>query len=128
MAKTATATSRIDRGMSRGGSRASSDRFETVSIPVYAIMATGIARKNELHVGVTPQCTLSTRIVGLKMSAKPMTTSRSCVPKSMRARKTFRPAASLIPTTFRATSRMITSEPPMTSQGFSRSGPQKIER
>jgi hypothetical protein len=34
MANTATATHVIERGMSRGGSRASSARFETVSMPV----------------------------------------------------------------------------------------------
>jgi len=34
MAKTATATIEIERGMLRTGSRASSDRLETVSMPV----------------------------------------------------------------------------------------------
>jgi hypothetical protein len=128
MAKTATATNRIERGMSRGGSRASSARFEIVSIPVYAIMPTGIARKKSPQVGTVPRLTLSTSVLGLKMRTKPRTTSRSCVAKSTTARKMFRPAASRTPTTFSATSREITIAPPMTSHGFSRSGPQKIER
>jgi hypothetical protein len=34
MAKTASATKRIEAGIERGGSRASSARLETVSIPV----------------------------------------------------------------------------------------------
>ena len=55
MAKTAIATMRIERGTVRSGSRASSDRLETVSMPVYAIIAIGIARRKWLQVGATPE-------------------------------------------------------------------------
>ena len=48
---------RIERGIVRSGSRASSERFETVSIPVYAIIATGIASRKWLQVGATPKWT-----------------------------------------------------------------------
>ena len=57
-----------------------------------------------------------------------MITSRSCVAKSTTASEMFSPAASLIPTMFRATSRTITIAPPTTSHGLSLSGPQKIDR
>jgi hypothetical protein len=78
MANTAIATHEIERGMSRGGSRASSARFDTVSMPVYAIIAIGIARKNALQVGATPQWMLAEKTMcGWKMSAKPMITSSS---------------------------------------------------
>ena len=128
MAKTATATRRIERGMSRGGSLASSDRLETVSMPVYAIIATGIARKKSFHVGATPQWTFAFRIDGLKMRTKPITTRSSWVAKSTTARKMFSPAASLIPTMFSPTRRAITAAPTTTSHGLSLSGSQKIER
>ena len=55
MANTATATQRIASGIERTGSRASSARFDTVSMPVYAIIATGIASAKFAHVGATPQ-------------------------------------------------------------------------
>ena len=51
--------------MFRAGSRASSARFDAVSIPVYAIIATGTASAKLLHVGVVPQSTLSIRMLGL---------------------------------------------------------------
>ena len=57
-----------------------------------------------------------------------MITSRSWVAKSTTARKMFSPAASLIPTMFRPTSRMITIAPTTMSQGLSLSGSQKIDR
>ena len=57
-----------------------------------------------------------------------MITSRSCVAKSTTASEMFSPAASLIPTMFRPTSRMITIAPPTTSHGLSLSGSQKIDR
>jgi len=115
--------------MSRGGSRASSARFETVSIPVYAIIAIGIARKKWPQVGATPRCrfTLKTRF-GLKIRAKPSATSSSCVAKSTTARKMLSFAASLIPTMFSRTRRTITIAPPTMSQGLRFSGSQKIER
>src|SRR5437763_3642934 len=128
MAKTATATQVIERGMALLGSRASSARFETVSIPVYAIIATGIASAKFVQVGAVPQWMFAERTCGLKMSANPTATSRSWVAKSTTARKTLRLAASLIPTTFRTTRKTITIAPPITSQGVVRSGPQKIER
>ena len=115
--------------MSRGGSLASSARFETVSIPVYAIIAIGIARKKFPHVGATPQCRFAWKTrCGLKMRAKPIRTSRSCVAKSMTARKMLSRAASLIPTMLSTTRIAITSAPPTMSHGFRFSGSQKIER
>jgi hypothetical protein len=128
MAKTAPATRPIERGMVRAGSRASSARFETVSIPVYAIIATGIERKKSLHVGATPQWMLSASVDGLRTRMKPIRTSSSCVLKSMTARKMFSRADSWIPTMFRRTRTATTIAPPMMSQGFSLSGPQKIDR
>jgi hypothetical protein len=65
---------------------------------------------------------------GSNTSAKPTITSNSCVPKSITARKMFRPAASLIPTMFSATRKTITIVPPTMSHGFVFSGSQKIER
>ena len=128
MAKTATATHVIERGIARPGSRTSSARFETVSIPVYAIIATGIASAKLVQVGAVPRWMLAARTCGLKMSTKPSRTSRSCVAKSTTARKTLRLAASLIPTMFSRTRNAITAAPPITSQGVVRSGAQKIER
>ncbi len=115
--------------MSRGGSRASSARFETVSIPVYAIIAIGIARKKLDHVGATPQCRFAEKTwCGLKTSANPISTSSSCVAKSTTARKMFRFAASRMPTMFSSTSSVITIAPPTMSHGFVLSGAQKIDR
>src|SRR5262245_14363892 len=128
MAKTAIATRRIERGMSFGGSLASSDRFEIVSMPVYAVIATGIATKNELHVGATPQCTLSTRIVGVKLRTDPVITRRSCVGKERTGSEQLSPAASLMPMMLRTTRNTITAAPPTMSHGLSLSGSQKIER
>ena len=110
------------------GSRVSSARFEMVSMPVYAIIPTGIARKNCGHVGAVPQWTLLVRVDGLKIRAKPSRTSSSCVAKSISARKMFRRADSWMPTTFRRTRNATTSAPPTMSQGFCFSGSQKIER
>ena len=110
------------------GSRASSARLETVSIPVYAIIATGIASRNWLHVGATPQWMFEASTCGLKISAKPSSTSRICVAKSISASPMLTRADSWIPTMFSVTRRTITIPPPTMSHGFSRSGPQKIER
>ena len=130
MAKTATATSPIERGMSRGGSRASSARFETVSIPVYAIIAIGIARKNALHVGATPQWMFAEKTTcGLKMSTKPSSTSRSCVAKSMTASRMFSRAASLIADDVeRDEDDDHDARRRRCPTGSARSGSQKIER
>ncbi len=115
--------------MSRGGSRASSARFETVSIPVYAIIAIGIARKKSAHDGATPQWMFDEKTTcGSKINTKPITTRRSCVAKSTTARRMLRFAASLMPTMLSRTRTTITRTPPTMSQGFSRSGSQKIER
>ena len=112
----------------RAGSRASSARFETVSIPVYASIAIGIAIARFDHVGATPQWTLSTSTCGLNTSTVPIRTSSTCVAKSMTARITESRAASWTPTMFSATSATITTTPPTMSQGFVRSGSQKIAR
>ena len=122
------ATQRKARGTSLGGSRVSSARFEIVSSPVYAIIATGIASRNWVHVGATPSSTLFTSVSGLRIRTKPSSTRRSCVAKSSTASRMFSVAASRSPTTFRATSATITIAPPMMSHGFSRSGSQKTER
>ena len=57
-----------------------------------------------------------------------MITSRTWVAKSTSASPMFTRADSWMPTMFRVTRRTITSPPPTMSQGFSRSGSQKIER
>ena len=80
------------------------------------------------HVGATPQWTFAVRTCGSKTIANPMITSTSWVAKSTTARKTFRPAASLIPTMLIATRIRITAAPPMMSHGFVFSGSQKIDR
>ena len=128
MANTAIATHEIERGIVRTGSRASSARFETVSIPVYAIMPTGIASRNALHVGATPQCTLLHRTCGWKIRKKPRLTSSSCVAKSTIASAMFSFAASWTPTMLRPTRSHVNAIPTTMSHGFVRSGSQKIER
>ena len=57
-----------------------------------------------------------------------MITSSTCVEKSMTARVMFSPADSFTPTTLIATRTAITIAPTTMSQGFVRSGSQKIER
>ena len=128
MAKTAIATHEIARGIDRTGSRASSARFETVSIPVYAIIATGIASRNALHVGATPRWMLFASTCGWKIRTNPSPTSKSCVAKSMTASTMFNLAASWIPTMLMPTSSHVRTIPITMSHGFVRSGSQKIER
>ena len=128
MAKTAPATSLYAFGTLRTGSRTSSARFETVSTPVYASIATGTASARFDQVGATPQWTLSTRICGSSTRTMPTATSRSWVAKSTTARKTLSFAASWTPTMFSTTRTITTTIPTTTSHGFSRSGSQKIER
>ena len=55
--------------MSRTAERAAIDRarFDAVSIPVYAIIAIGIARAKSVQVGAVPQWMLSARMLGLKI-------------------------------------------------------------
>src|SRR6478609_3851606 len=117
MAKTAIATHEIAFGIERNGSRASSARFDTVSIPVYAIIATGIESAKADHVGATPQWTLAVRTCGEKMRTKPIITSRSCVAKSRTARTTLSFAASEMPTTFTLTRSQVKMIPTITSHG-----------
>ncbi len=128
MAKTAIATYITARGTVRSGSRASSDMLETVSMPVYASIAIGIERKKLLQVGATPKWMFEVRMCGEKTRTKPSSTSSSCVAKSVTARTTLTLADSCTPTMFRITSAAITTIPPTTSHGFSRSGGQKTER
>ena len=78
--------------------------------------------------GATPQWTFVFSVSGLKTSANPTTTSRICVAKSITASVIESFAASWTPTTLRATRITITTIPPTMSQGFWRSGSQKIER
>jgi hypothetical protein len=88
-----------------------------------------MARKKSDHVGATPKCRFAWKTMcGSKISAKPTSTSRSCVLKSITARKMFKLAASLMPTMFTATRTAMTIAPPMMSHGFVFSGSQKIER
>ncbi len=115
-------------GTIRIGSRTSSARFETVSTPVYASIATGTAIARFAQVGATPQWTLSTRTSGLKTSTSPSATSSTCVAKSITASVIESRAASCTPTMLSTTRTTITTMPPTMSHGFSRSGSQKIER
>src|SRR6266576_112882 len=79
--------------------------------------------------GATPKWRFAEKTVcGLKISANPTNTSRSCVAKSTTARKMFRFAASRMPTIFSNTSSVITIAPPTMSHGFVLRGSQKIER
>ena len=99
--------------MSRRGSRASSARFETVSIPVYAIIATGIARANFAHVGATPQWMFaSSTMCGLKTRTKPRSTSSSCVAKSTTASRMFSAGRLLDPDDVERTRTTTTAAPP----------------
>ena len=102
MAKTATATHEIAFGIERNGSRASSARFDTVSMPVYAIIATGIASAKLDHVGAVPKWMFAERTCGEKMRKKPIATSSSCVAKSSTASRMLSFAASWMPTMFSA--------------------------
>ncbi len=114
--------------MLRTGSRASSERFETVSIPVYAIIPIGIASRKFGQVGAAPKWTFAVSRCGLKTRKKPRSTSKTCVAKSTAASATLIRADSWMPTMFSATRTTMTTAPPMMSHGFERSGSQKIDR
>ena len=109
------------------GSRASSARFETVSIPVYAIIPIRIAA-NWLQVGAVPQTTFSFRVSGLNTSTKPRITSSTWVEKSMTERVILSPADSLDPDDVDRDEEDDHAAPTTMSQGFVRSGSQKIDR
>ena len=87
-----------------------------------------MARKKSLHVGATPQWMFAESTLGLNTRKTPRRTSRSWVAKSITASTMLSPAASFTPMMLSATSTTITTAPPTMSQGFSRSGSQKIER
>ncbi len=70
------------RGRSRPGRLASSARLATVSRPVYASIASGSANTIWCHDGVTPSDSPRVRALPEKSSAKPSTTSSSCVTRS----------------------------------------------
>ena len=97
-------------------------------MPVYAIIATGIASRNALHVGATPKWMFPDSTCGWKIRKNPSPTSSSCVAKSITARKMLSLAASWMPTMLRPTSSQVSVIPTMMSHGFVRSGSQKIER
>ena len=59
-------------------------------MPVYAIIATGIASAKFDHVGAMPKWMLVERMCGEKMRKKPSATSISCVAKSSTASTTLR--------------------------------------
>jgi hypothetical protein len=122
------ATSLYAFGTVRAGSRASSARFETVSTPVYASIATGIEIARLDHVGATPQWTFPVNVSGLKTSTNPRITSSTWVAKSTTASVIDSLAASVTPTTLSPTRTTITIAPTTMSQGLVRSGSQKIER
>ncbi len=128
MAKTAIATNITARGTVRTGSRASSDMFDTVSMPVYASIATGIDSAKFDQVGATPRWMFAFRIDGESTSIAPTATSSSCVAKSATARKMLIRADSWMPTMFTTTRTTITTIPNTMSHGFWRSGSQKTER
>jgi hypothetical protein len=97
-------------------------------MPVYAIIPIGIASANWLQVGASPQITFSCSVSGLRIRTKPSTTSSTCVEKSITESVMLSPADSFTPTTLIATRRTMTPAPTMMSQGFVRSGSQKIDR
>ena len=80
-------------------------------------MPMGIAIRKSCHVGATPRFTLSTSVCGESTSTVPITTSSTWVMKSVSASTTFRPAASLTPTTLIAHSTAITPMPKTMSPG-----------
>ena len=61
------------------GRRVSSARFATVSSPVYASIASGRAKTSSCHVGELPSETSCVSAPGDQSSARPSTTSSSCV-------------------------------------------------
>ena len=97
-------------------------------MPVYAIIATGIASAKFDQVGASPKWMFVVMTCGEKIRTNPSPTSSSCVAKSSTASRTFRLAASLMPTMFSPTSSQVTPMPTITSHGVVRSGSQKIER
>ena len=79
-------------------------------------------------VGAVPRWMLWTNVLGERTRMHPTTTSTTWVTKSMTARKMFRPAASLTPTTLIAARSATITIPPITSPGEWRSGDQKTPR
>ena len=71
-------------------------------MPVYAIIATGIASAKLDQVGAMPKWMFAERMCGEKMRKKPSATSSSCVAKSSTASTTLSFAASWMPTMFSA--------------------------
>ncbi len=102
--------------------------FDTVSIPVYATIATGMAIRKSPSVGVVPKSTWSTSSSGSSTRMIPTTTSPTWVRKSATAKPMFTPADSLAPTMFTSPSSATTAMPPTMSAGDSPSGSQNTPR
>ena len=81
---TTTPVSALNRLLGRltPGSRASSARFDTVSRPVYASIASGSANRIPCHDGELPRCTPCVSACAEKTSANPSATSISWMQRS----------------------------------------------
>ena len=91
--------------------------FETVSIPVYASIASDSAKIVLLHVGTCPRSTWWTSSDGLRIRIAPSMMISTWVARSSTARMKLSFADSPIPRMFSAASPMITTIPPITSPG-----------
>ena len=128
MAKTAIATNVIARGMVRSGSRASSARFETVSIPVYAIIATGIARAKLDQVGASPQWMLDAITCGWKIRKKPSSDEQQLCREVEHRQEDVDPRGFLDADDVQAHEQPCEEDPDDHVPRRVRSGSQKIER
>ena len=128
MAKTAIATMTIERGMLRTGSRASSDMFETVSIPVYAIIAIGIASRKLLQVGAMPKWTFVDEDVRAEDEDEAEQHEQHLRREVDRGEYDVDLRRLLDPDDVQDDEQDDDDAPTMMSHGFCRSGSQKIER
>ncbi len=87
-------------------------------------MPIGIASTNWLQVGAVPRSMLATSTSGDSTMKTPISTSSSCVAKSITASSTLTEVDSSVPRTLSAISASTTIAPPMTSPGACRSSSQ----
>src|SRR4051794_27340948 len=92
--------------------------FETVSMPVYATIATDRANTTSDQLGAVPRWTWPTSSDGFRTRTAPNATSRTCVPRSTTARTRLSFADSFSPRMFSAASTPTTAMPPMMSPGL----------
>ena len=118
------------RGTVRTGSRTSSARFDTVSIPVYAIIATGIESAKFDHVGATSEVDVRLEDVPARgRGSQPIPTSSSCVAKSSDREDDVDPRRLLDADDVHDDENDDHGDPDdAMSHGFCRSGSQKMER